>query len=140
MFFPVLYKHNRFAPVLEVKMQPKNIIIGQRITSEKYQRSKQLRQQMTSEEKILWEQLRRNKLKGLHFRRQQIIDGFIVDFYCHKARLVIEVDGEVHNQQLESDQERDQILSARELKIVRVTNQEVKNNLQEVLDKIIDSI
>ena len=121
-------------------MQPKNIVIGQRITSEKYQRSKQLRQQMTPEEKILWEQLRRNNLKGLHFRRQQIIDGFIVDFYCHQARLVIEVDGEIHNQQLEFDQERDQILSARGLKILRVTNQEIKNNLQEVLNKIIDSI
>jgi very-short-patch-repair endonuclease len=119
-------------------MQPKNIIIGQRITSEKYQHSKQLRQQMTPEEKILWEQLRRNNLKGLHFRRQQIIDGFIVDFYCHKARLVIEVDGEVHNQQLESDRERDKILSARGLKILRITNQDVKNNLQEVLKKIID--
>ncbi|MEL7038141.1 MAG: DUF559 domain-containing protein [Cyanobacteria bacterium J06592_8] len=121
-------------------MKPKNIIIGQKITPEKYQRSKQLRQQMTPEERILWEKLRRNNINGLHFRRQQIIDGFIVDFYCHQARLVIEVDGEVHNQQLESDQERDQILSAKGLKILRVTNQDVKNNLQEVLNKIIDSL
>ncbi|MFM6398458.1 MAG: DUF559 domain-containing protein, partial [Planktothrix sp.] len=55
-------------------MEQKNIIIGQKITSEKYQRSKQLRLEMTPEEKILWEQLRRNNLNGLHFRRQQIID------------------------------------------------------------------
>ncbi|MEA5501069.1 DUF559 domain-containing protein [Limnoraphis robusta Tam1] len=121
-------------------MEAKNIVIGQKITPEKYQRSKQLRKEMTPEEKILWEQLRRNNIKGLHFRRQQIIDGFIVDFYCHKAKLVIEVDGEIHNQQLESDQERDQILSARGLKILRVTNQDVRENLQEVLQKIMESL
>ncbi|MBE9144309.1 endonuclease domain-containing protein [Planktothrix mougeotii] len=118
-------------------MERKNIIVGQKITSEKYQRSKQLRQEMTPEEKILWEQLRRNNLNGLHFRRQQIIDGFIVDFYCHQAQLVIEVDGEIHEQQVESDQERDAILAARGLKIIRIKNQEIRQNLQGVLQQII---
>ena len=47
---------------------------------------------MTPAEKILWNELRANKL-GVHFRRQQVIAGFIVDFYCHKSALVIEVDG-----------------------------------------------
>ncbi len=119
-------------------MEQKNIIIGQKITSEKYQRSKQLRLEMTPEEKILWEQLRRNNLNGLHFRRQQIIDGFIVDFYCHQAQLVIEVDGEIHDLQVESDQERDAILAARGLKILRIKNQEIRQNLQSVLQKIIN--
>lgn len=117
-------------------MERKNIIVGQRITSEKYQRSKQLRKEMTPEEKILWEQLRRNNLNGLHFRRQQIIDGFIVDFYCHQAQLVIEVDGEIHDLQVESDQERDAILAARGLKIMRIKNQEIRQNLQDVLQQI----
>jgi very-short-patch-repair endonuclease len=117
-------------------MERKNIIVGQKITSEKYQRSKQLRREMTPEEKILWEQLRRNNLNGLHFRRQQIIDGFIVDFYCHQAQLVIEVDGEIHDQQVESDQERDAILAARGLKIIRIKNQEIRQNLQGVLQQI----
>lgn len=121
-------------------MERKNIIVGQRITSEKYQRSKQLRKEMTPEEKILWEQLRRNNLNGLHFRRQQIIDGFIVDFYCHQAQLVIEVDGEIHEQQIESDQERDAILAARGLKILRIKNQEIRHNLQSALQKIIDCL
>ena len=119
-------------------MEQKNIIIGQKITSEKYQRSKQLRLEMTPEEKILWEQLRRNNLNGLHFRRQQIIDGFIVDFYCHQAQLVIEVDGEIHDLQVESDQERDAILAARGLKILRIKNQEIRHNLQSALQKIIN--
>lgn len=117
-------------------MERKNIIVGQKITSEKYQRSKQLRQEMTPEEKILWEQLRRNNLNGLHFRRQQIIDGFIVDFYCHQAQLVIEVDGEIHDLQVESDQERDTILATKGLKILRIKNQEIRHNLQGVLQQI----
>ena len=51
---------------------------------------------MTPAEKILWQELRANKL-GVHFRRQQAIAGFIVDFYCHKAGLVVEVDGDIHD-------------------------------------------
>ena len=50
---------------------------------------------MTPEEKILWGCLRGNKLNGLHFRRQQVIAGYIVDFYCHSVRLVIEIDGKI---------------------------------------------
>jgi very-short-patch-repair endonuclease len=56
---------------------------------------------MTPAERILWQELRGNKL-GAHFRRQQIIAGFIVDFYCHKVALVIEVDGDVHDLQKEA--------------------------------------
>jgi len=69
----------------------RNIVIGQNITSAKLQRAKELRHQMTPEEKILWQHLRANPLNGFHFRRQQIIDGFIADFYCHAAALVIEL-------------------------------------------------
>ena len=77
------------------------IIPGQRVTKEKLQRAKELRRDMTPAEKILWQELRGNKL-GIHFRRQQIIAGFIVDFYCHKAALVVEVDGDVHDLQKEA--------------------------------------
>ena len=93
-------------------MPVKNIIPGQRVTKEKLQRAKELRRDMTPAEKILWQELRGNKL-GVHFRRQQVIAGFIVDFYCHKADLVIELDGSVHegDEQKESDVERDKVLS-----------------------------
>jgi very-short-patch-repair endonuclease len=50
---------------------------------------------------------------GVQFRRQQVIDGFIVDFYCHAARLVVELDGTVHERRIEYDVERDQTLAAR---------------------------
>ena len=72
-------------------MPVKNIIPGQKVTKEKLERAKELRREMTPAEKILWHELRANKL-GVHFRRQQVIQGFIVDFYCHKAQLVVEVD------------------------------------------------
>jgi very-short-patch-repair endonuclease len=118
------------------KGETHNIVIGQKVTSIKIQRAKELRRQMTQEEKILWQQLRANKLNGLHFRRQQIIDGFIADFYCHTARLVVEVDGEIHQQQAEYDAERDQVLSTRGLRLLRIKNEQVRQNLDSVLARI----
>ena len=105
-------------------MPIKNIIPGQRVTKEKLQRAKELRHEMTPAEKILWEELRANKL-GVHFRRQQVIAGFIVDFYCHKAALVVEVDGDVHDLQQEEDARREKALSEVGLRIVRFRNDEV---------------
>lgn len=77
-------------------MSSKNIIVGQKITPQKRELAKQLRQNMTPAEQVLWQELRANRLEDYHFRRQQIIDGFIVDFYCHRAALIIEVDGPIH--------------------------------------------
>jgi very-short-patch-repair endonuclease len=113
-----------------------HIIVGQRISATKLQRAKELRQHMTEPEKLLWQRLRANRLNGLHFRRQQIIDGFIVDFYCHAARLVVEVDGDIHQQQVEYDAERDKVLALRGLRLLRVTNEEVQHDLEDVLAQI----
>ncbi|MCK5381182.1 MAG: DUF559 domain-containing protein [Candidatus Latescibacteria bacterium] len=117
-------------------MCARNIVIGQKVNAAKIQRAKELRRQMTKEERMLWQHLRGNRLHGLHFRRQQIIDGFIVDFYCHPAELVVEVDGEIHQQQAAYDAERDRILSARGLRIVRIKNEEVSRDLSGVLSRI----
>ena len=116
-------------------MPVKNIIPGQRVTKEKLQRAKELRRDMTPAEKILWNELRANKL-GVHFRRQQVIAGFIVDFYCHKAALVIEVDGDIHNLQKEDDVRREKALSGLGLKVVRFKNDEVMRELSMVVGKI----
>ena len=105
-------------------MPVKNIIPGQRVTKEKLQRAKELRREMTPAEKILWQEVRAKKL-GVRFRRQQVIAGFIVDFYCHKAALVIEVDGDIHNLQQDEDARRERALSALGLRIVRFGNDEV---------------
>lgn len=90
---------------------------------------------MTPAEKLLWQQLRTNKL-GVHFRRQQIIAGFIVDFYCHKAALVIEVDGDIHDLQQEEDARRDHVLREMGLTIVRFRNEDVIKDLPAVLGKL----
>lgn len=114
----------------------RNIVIGQKVDPVKAQRARELRQKMTPAEKILWRALRANRLDGFHFRRQQVIDGFIVDFYCHASRLVVEIDGDVHARQLDYDAERDRVLLGRELRIMRIPNDEVMHNLSTVLDRI----
>ena len=113
-----------------------NLIQGQRINRKKQILAKKLRANMTASEKILWKKLRTNKLLKLHFRRQQIIDGFIVDFYCHKTKLIIEVDGEIHQNRIEYDNLREEILTSRDLFTLRFTNKEIKNNLKSVLKRI----
>ncbi|WP_369426718.1 endonuclease domain-containing protein [Waterburya agarophytonicola] len=67
------------------------------MSPQKIKRAKELRQNMTPVEKILWDYLRAKRLNNLKFRRQQIIEEFIVNFYCHSLGLIIEVDGEIHN-------------------------------------------
>jgi very-short-patch-repair endonuclease len=94
------------------------------VTKEKLQRTKELRREMTPAEKILWQEVRAKKL-GVRFRRQQIIQGFIVDFYCHKAGLVIEVDGDIHDLQQDEDERREKALRELGLRIVRFRNDEV---------------
>jgi very-short-patch-repair endonuclease len=111
----------------------RNIVVGQRVTAAKHAFAKKLRMNATPTEVLLWERLRRNQLNGLKFRRQQVIDGFIVDFYCHSARLIIEVDGGIHQQQVEYDLAREEILKARGLRIVRFSNGEVLGNIDRVL-------
>ena len=116
-------------------MPVKNINPGQKVTKEKLQRAKELRREMTPAEKILWNELRANKL-GVHFRRQQVIAGFIVDFYCHRAGLVVEVDGDVHDLQQEEDARREKVLSELGLRIVRFGNDEVVRDLSTVVGRI----
>jgi very-short-patch-repair endonuclease len=116
-------------------MPVKNIVANQKVTAQKLQRAKELRREMTPAEKILWEELRANKL-GVHFRRQQVIQGFIVDFYCHRAALVIEVDGDIHDLQQDEDARREKALREMGLRVVRFRNDEVVRNVSAVVGKI----
>jgi len=113
-------------------MPVKNIVTGQKVAKAKLERAKELRREMTPAEKILWEELRANKL-GAHFRRQQVIEGFIVDFYCHKSALVVEVDGDVHDLQQEEDARREKALREMGLRVVRFRNDEVMRELSAVV-------
>ena len=117
----------------------KNIIIGQKVNPAKIQRALELRRKMTPEEQILWQHLRTNRLGGFHFRRQQIISGFIVDFYCHATSLIIELDGHIHLEQAEYDTERDKELSARGFRILHFRNEEIHHDLSTVLERILSA-
>ncbi len=115
-------------------------ILRQPVDPAKSAQARLLRKQMTPAEQSLWQALRANRLHGWHFRRQQVIAGFIVDFYCHAARLVIEVDGPVHANQQEQDAAREQALLGLGYKIIRFTNAKVENGLEDVLERISQAI
>ena len=121
-------------------MNTDRIVTQQPVVPAKVERARELRRRMTVEEKILWHHLRGNRLCGVHFRRQQVIDGFIVDFYCHAAGLVVEVDGEIHRKQVAYDAEREQILVDRGLRVIRFKNVEVRQNVVEVLARIAEEL
>jgi very-short-patch-repair endonuclease len=94
-----------------------------------------LKSNMTTAEKILWQRIRNKKL-GYKFRRQHIIDTFIVDFVCLKTNLIIEVDGKIHIYQKDYDSNRTDVLEDLGYRVIRFTNAEVLNNLNEVVSKI----
>ncbi|GAB4454197.1 MAG: hypothetical protein OHK0029_08570 [Armatimonadaceae bacterium] len=113
---------------------PHQIVRGQKLTEEKRARAKQFRQEMTHAESLLWEKLRANRLLGVRFRRQQVIAGYIADFYCHSAALAIEVDGDTHN--ADYDTQRDLTFAGKGIRTLRFRNEEVIHSMEIVLAKI----
>ena len=109
------------------------VVKRQQVNPKKVTKARQLRQRMTSAESALWARVRANQLAGLHFRRQQVIDGFIVDFFCDSARVVVELDGPIHDATAEEDADRDRIIRARGLRIIRFPNERVLQSLENVL-------
>jgi very-short-patch-repair endonuclease len=120
-------------------MMKKNIIKGQAISSQKLALAKEFRRNSTLAEKILRQSLRAERLGDWHFRRQQILFGYIVDFYCHAASLIVEVDGEIHESQRIADQEREAILIEKGFQILRFRNLEIELDLNAVLTKILEA-
>jgi very-short-patch-repair endonuclease len=99
--------------------------------------AKELRKNMTPAEKCLWQRIRHNSL-GYMFFRQRPIGEYIVDFYCPKANLIIEVDGDIHLgiEAKKNDFVRDEYMRSLELAILRFSNTEVLNNIDKVIGKI----
>lgn len=98
--------------------------------------SRLLRKNMTDSEKILWERLKGKQVLGLKFRRQHPIDIYIADFYCHEARLVIEIDGEIHKSQTDYDDGREAEIEKYNLKLIRFSNDEVMSEIDMVINRI----
>ncbi len=103
-----------------------------------FERAKSLRDNMTRSEKILWEQLSGKKMLNLRFRAQHPTETFITDFYCHPLKLVIKIDGGIHKSadQKEYDTGREAELNKWEIKVIRFTNEEIENNINNVLNEI----
>jgi very-short-patch-repair endonuclease len=118
-------------------MPPKSLITQQTVTPVKLQRAQEMRREMTPAELKLWSRLRAGRLEGVHFRRQQVIEPYIVDFYCHQAALVIEVDGDIHLHQQDYDHQREQDLQSHGLRVIRFSNVEVIQNIDGVLAEIL---
>ncbi|NLX11968.1 MAG: endonuclease domain-containing protein [Chloroflexi bacterium] len=95
-----------------------------------------LRNQPTPSEDRLWQAIRKAQLDGRKFRRQMPIGPFVVDFYCPSERLIVEVDGPIHDCQHEADQQRQTMLEALGLRFVRVTAAQVEGDLPGVLEAI----
>jgi len=96
------------------------------------------RRSTTPAEAVLWQQLRGRQVLGLKFRRQHPLHGFIVDFCCLEQRIIIELDGDIHqdSEQAAYDKERDQALAAAGFRILRIPNEHVLSNIDAVLAAI----
>lgn len=101
-------------------------------------RAKRLRRTMTLTERRLWRLLRANQLDGLHFRRQHPLGPYVLDFYCHAARLAVELDGGAHDLPggLERDRARDLWLSERGVTTLRLPDRAVENDINGALGQI----
>ena len=110
--------------------------------SDSFSKAQFLRRNETKAEKLLWEKLRNNQLGGLKFRRQHPVNIYIADFYCHKFKLIIELDGDYHNQeeQKQKDEVRTEVLRLNDLKIIRFKNEEVEQDINQVLTAIKNKI
>lgn len=106
--------------------------------SKTFENAKSLRKSTTVAEDVLWNELRNKKFEGLKFRRQHPVGNFIADFYCHELKLVIEVDGGIHNkpENKEYDTGRTFELNRNNLQVIRFSNEEVEKDLSGVLEKL----
>ncbi|MEP3227264.1 MAG: DUF559 domain-containing protein [Parasphingorhabdus sp.] len=100
------------------------------------QRAKEMRRNQTEPEKRLWRHLSASQLGGYKFRRQAVIAQFIVDFFCPRKGLIVEIDGDTHD--LQQDKKRDLRLSQKGFRTIRFSNQEVIENLDGVLMAILE--
>lgn len=117
--------------------EPRNVVGYQFVSDDKRAFSRQLRREMTPQERKVWDAVRGRKLGGYKFRRQQVIDGFIADFYCAEAGVVLELDGIVHENQVEYDAHRDRAIAARRLIVLRVPNDRIDHAIGAVLTELL---
>ena len=107
--------------------------------------ARKLRKNQTNSEKLLWDKIRNRQLSGKKFLRQHplkfLFEGkerfFIADFYCADLKLVVELDGRIHDNQQEYDKFREILINTMGIKVIRFTNDQIENKINEVLEKLI---
>lgn len=99
-----------------------------------------MRHQPTNAEAVLWRRLKAKRLERFKFRRQEPVAGYITDFLCYEHRLVIEIDGGHHAEQIEADETRTQAIGAEGFRVIRFWNNEIVENLDGVLERIVSEL
>jgi very-short-patch-repair endonuclease len=102
--------------------------------------ARKLRQQATDAERMLWKHIRAHRMAGYKFRRQVVIEPYIVDFVCLEARLIVEADGGQHLEQVEGDLKRTVFLESLGYKVIRFWNHEILGDIHTVLERIHGSL
>ncbi len=104
----------------------------------KIQLAKEFRKSPTKSERIMWNAIHNRQFLNLKFRRQHLIKGYLVDFYCYDLKLAVEVDGPVHldEDQMNYDQERQKIIEDQGIKFFRVKSEDVEYNIEQVLNRL----
>jgi very-short-patch-repair endonuclease len=104
--------------------------------------ARNLRTNMTDAEQLIWSKIRRQQIRDLHFYRQKNIGHYIVDFYCPKGKLIIEIDGGQHyeNEGMKKDQERDRYLQKLGLTVLRFSDIDVLRNIDGVIERILEHV
>ena len=104
--------------------------------------ARDMRREPTAAESVLWQRIRNRQLDGAKFRRQHTVQGFIVDFICVEQKLIIEVDGAVHEQseRQQYDVQRQEFLESRGFRVLRFTNAEVLQSLETVAHTIVENL
>jgi very-short-patch-repair endonuclease len=110
-----------------------------RTTANIQHRARELRKEPTPAEKVIWEQLRDKRLGGFKFRRQAPMGRFIADFYCPACKLIVEIDGDIHDNQIEEDILRTKEMESFGYRVIRFRNEEILSNIKLVLNKILDA-
>jgi len=116
-------------------MEPKTI--SKKVWKE---RARDLRRESTDAEQTLWYSLRRKGLNGHKFHRQYVMGSYIVDFVCWEKKLVVEIDGGQHNQNIEYDEKRTAYLNGRGFKVLRFWNNDVLDKTESVLENILETL
>ncbi len=110
-----------------------------RTTASIQQRAKELRKESTPTEKMLWERLRNRQLGGFKFRRQSPMGRVIADFYCAECKLIVVIDGEIHDFQITAEEQRTKEIESFGYRVIRFRNEEVKKDLYSVLNSILEA-